>query len=79
MGDFPRKQCNEPSRLIFAMRFRAMSACPSVCPSRSKRVNISSKFYTNGKRHHPSFSIPNVPNIPTGSSNTGGVGKNRDS
>ena len=40
----------------------AVSVCPSVCLSRSwimsKRMNISSKFFTVGYSHHSSFSIP---------------------
>ena len=60
----------------------------SVRPSRScilsKRVNISSKFFTNGSPHHSFFLYQTYGNIPTGTPHTGaltagGVGKNRNS
>ena len=42
----------------------AMSVCSSVCLSRlcilSKRINISSIFFTTGWPHHSGFSMPNV-------------------
>jgi len=36
-----------------------VARCPSVRPSVSKRLHISSKFFTIGQRHHSSFPIPN--------------------
>ena len=58
--------------------------CVCVCLSRSwimsKRINISSTFFTTRLPHHSSFSIPNGVAIYrrglTGASNAGGIGKN---
>ena len=67
----------------------AVVRCPSVCLSRScivsKRIKISSKFFS--PPHHSSFSIPwyqtgwrySDGNPLTGTSNSGGIGRNRDS
>jgi len=66
----------------------AVSVCPSVCLSRSwilsKRINISSKFFHHRVATLCFFSTKRHGNIPTGTSltwasNSGGVGKNRDS
>jgi len=64
--------------------------CVCVCVSClcivSKRIKTSSNFFHLRQPHHSSYSIPNgmaifrwEPPPPTGASNAGGVGRNRDS